>query len=156
MDVRMKLALECVDEVDMSAADCVAPQTPLVDVFKVLERNHGGALVCHEGMMIGIFTERDALKALAQQTALDTPVGTLMTVSPVTARTSTSIGQAIRKMAVGGYRRMPVLGDDNRPAGVVTTSGLVHYLVEQFAKTIYTLPPSPTTAGAAAPEQEGA
>lgn len=149
----MKLALECVDEADPIPAHCVAPQTSLREVFGVLEENNGGALVCHEGMLIGIFTERDALRALAQDTPLDTPVGKLMTVSPVTARTSTSIAAAVRKMAVGGYRRMPILDNDNRPVGVVTTAGLVHYLVEQFARTIYNLPPTST---ATAPDQEGA
>ena len=153
MDVRVKLALECVDEADPIPARCVAPQTSLREAFAVLEENHGGALVCHERMLVGIFTERDALRALAHETPLETPIGTLMTVSPVTARTSTSIAAAVRKMAVGGYRRMPILDNDNRPVGVVTTSGLVHYLVDQFARTIYNLPPTST---AAAPEQEGA
>ncbi|MGC3966557.1 MAG: CBS domain-containing protein [Pirellulales bacterium] len=153
MDVRMKLSLECVDESDPIPARCVAPQTSLREVFAILEENHGGALVCHEGMLIGIFTERDALRALADEAPLDTPVGRMMTVSPVTVRTTTSIAAAVRKMAVGGYRRMPILDNDNRPVGVITTAGLVHYLVEQFARTIYNLPPAPT---AAAPEQEGA
>jgi CBS domain-containing protein len=149
----MKLSLECVDEADPIPARCVAPQTSLREALAVLEENHGGVLVCHEGMLVGIFTERDALRALADEGPLDTPVGRLMTVSPVTARTSTSIAAAVRKMAVGGYRRMPILDNQNRPVGVVTTAGLVHYLVEQFARTIYNLPPTST---AAAPEQEGA
>lgn len=153
MDVRMKLSLECVDEAEPIPARCVTPQTSLREALAVLEENHGGVLVCHEGMLVGIFTERDALRALAEEAPLDTPVGRLMTVSPVTARTSTSIAAAVRKMAVGGYRRLPILDNQNRPVGVVTTAGLVHYLVEQFARTIYNLPPTST---AAAPEQEGA
>lgn len=84
MDVRVKLALECVDEADPIPARCVTPQTSLREAFGVLEENHGGALVCHEGMLVGIFTERDALR-LAHETPLETPIGTLMTVSPVTA-----------------------------------------------------------------------
>jgi CBS domain-containing protein len=153
VDVRMKLSLECVDEAEPIPARCVTPQTSLREALAVLEENHGGVLVCHEGMLVGIFTERDALRALAEEAPLDTPVGRLMTVSPVTARTSTSIAAAVRKMAVGGYRRLPILDNQNRPVGVVTTAGLVHYLVEQFARTIYNLPPTST---AAAPEQEGA
>ena len=66
MDVRVKLALECVDEADPIPARCVTPQTSLREAFGVLEENHGGALVCHEGMLVGIFTERDALRALAE------------------------------------------------------------------------------------------
>lgn len=153
MDVRMKLALESIPEAEPIAACCVPPKTSLGEVFGMLESHPGGALICHEGMLVGIFTERDAVRAMAHGTALDTPVGTLMTVSPVTARQTTSIATAVRKMAVGGYRRLPILDDGGRPCGVVTTSGLVHYLTEHFAHTVYTLPP--TTSGAPQ-ERDGA
>lgn len=153
MDVRIKLAFESVTEADPIEPVCVAPQTRLGEVLNVLEQNNGGALVCHEGMLVGIFTERDAVRALAHNTPLDTPVGSLMTVSPVTARTTTSIATAVRKMAVGGYRRLPILDDAGRPCGVVSTAGLVHYLTEHFARTVYNLPP---TAGAGPTERDGA
>jgi CBS domain-containing protein len=153
VDVRIKLAFESVVEAEPTAPFCVTPQTPLGNVFGVLEQNNGGALVCHEGMLIGIFTERDGVRALAHGTPLDTPVGTLMTVSPVTARATTSIATVVRKMAVGGYRRLPVLDDAGRPCGVITTAGLVHYLTEHFARTVYNLPPS---AGAVPQERDGA
>lgn len=151
MEVSLKLALEPVSEAEPIEARCVEPATSLADVLGGLDAQSGGILVCHEGMLVGIFTERDALRALAERTPLDTPVGTLMTVSPVTARSSTSLAAAVRKMAVGGYRRLPLLDDSGRPCGVVTTAGLVHYLVEHYARTIYNLPPQ---AGAAA-EREG-
>jgi CBS domain-containing protein len=142
VDVRIKLAFESVVEAEPIAPSCVTPQTPLGNVFSILEQNNGGALVCHEGMLVGIFTERDGVRALAHGTPLDTPVGTLMTVSPVTVRDTTSIATVVRKMAVGGYRRLPILDDSGRPCGVVSTSGLVHYLTEHFARTVYNLPPS--------------
>lgn len=153
MDVRIKLAFESISEADPIEPHCVPPSTPLADVFATLAANHGGALVCHEGMLIGIFTERDAVRAMAQGLPMDTPIGTLMTVSPVTAHRSTSIASTVRKMAVGGYRRLPVLDEAGRPCGVVTTSGLVHYLAEHFAQTVYTLPPQSTAAGPC--EREG-
>jgi CBS domain-containing protein len=153
VDVRIKLAFESITEADPIEPSCIPPQTPLSEAFAALEQNNGGALVCHEGMLVGIFTERDAVRALAHNTPLDTPVGTLMTVSPVTARTTTSIAAAVRKMAVGGYRRLPILDDAGRPCGVVTTAGLVHYLTEHFARTVYNLPP---TAGAGPTERDGA
>src|SRR5688572_21823935 len=59
VDVRIKLAFESVVEAEPIAPYCVTPQTSLREVFSVLEQNNGGALVCHEGMLVGIFTERD-------------------------------------------------------------------------------------------------
>lgn len=144
MDVRMKLALESVSEAEPIAPFCVTPQTTLAEVIGALEQHSGGALVCHEGMLVGIFTERDAVRALAHDTPMDAPIGTVMTVSPVTARQTTSIATAVRKMALGGYRRLPILDENSRPCGVVTVGGLVHYLTEHFARTVYNLPPAPS------------
>jgi CBS domain-containing protein len=152
VEIKLRLALESVAEAEPIAPFCVDPQTRLGEVLAGLDEHHGGVLVCHQGMLVGIFTERDALRALAQATPRDTPIGHLMTVSPVTAHRSTSLASAVRKMAVGGYRRLPVLDERGRPCGVVTTSGLVHYLVEQFARGIYNLPPQQT---GAVPEREG-
>lgn len=141
MDVRMKLALEAIPEAEPIEPHCVSPMTPFGEIFSVLAENCGGALVCHNGMLVGIFTERDAVKAMAGGASLDTPIARLMTVSPVTVRQTTSLATAVRRLAVGGYRRLPILDDDGRPCGVVTVAGLVHYLTEQFAQTVYTLPP---------------
>lgn len=147
MDVRIKLAFESISEADPLEPHCLSPQASLGEAFHTLAANHGGALICHDGMLIGIFTERDALRALADRTPLDTPIGTLMTVSPIAARPTTSIAATVRKMAVGGYRRLPILDANDRPCGVVTVGGLVHYLAEHFARTVYTLPPQSATAG---------
>lgn len=152
MDVRMKLALEAILEAEPILPHCVSPQTPFSEAFAALADNCGGALVCHNDMLVGIFTERDAVRALADRVALDTPIAELMTKSPVTVRQSTSLATAVRRLAVGGYRRLPILDDAGRPCGVVTVSGLVHYLTEQFAQTVYTLPPLES---AASHEREG-
>ena len=39
--------------------------------------------------------------------------------------------------------RVPVLGDDAQPAGVLSVKDIVHYLVEYFPANVYNLPPTP-------------
>ena len=73
----------------------------------------------------------------------DTPVGTVMTSGPVTVTGQEPIRNAIQKMESGGYRHLPVVDATGRPVGVLSVKRIVHYLVEHFPRTIYTLPPEP-------------
>ena len=56
MEVSLKLALEPVSEAEPIEARCVEPATSLADVLGGLDAQSGGILVCHEGMLVGIFT----------------------------------------------------------------------------------------------------
>ena len=63
------------------------------------------------------------------------------------------MGEAIRVMAEGGYRHLPIVDSHGKPTGVVAVHGIVHYLVDHFPETVYNLPPDPK---AAPREREGA
>ena len=115
--------------------------------------NTGSAFVLGEGKLEGIFTERDALRVMANGGNLDVEVGELMTANPVTLQEDDSVAVAIRKMSEGGYRRLPVVDEKGQPSGVVKSSGILHYLVEHFPQSIYNLPPAPDNASK---EREGA
>jgi len=105
------------------------------------------------GSMLGIFTERDALKWMAAGQPLDQPVSAAMSKSPVSVTDDATVGQAIQKMAEGGYRHLPILAADGTPVGMAAVHGIVHYLVDHFPETIYTLPPTPDSVPS---EREGA
>ena len=66
-----------------------------------------------------------------------------MVPDPVTLSDRDTVGQAIAKMAYGGYRRLPIVDGEGRPQGLVKTSGILHYLVEHFPSVVYNLPPTP-------------
>jgi CBS domain-containing protein len=61
----------------------------------------------------------------------------------VTILSSDTVGVAIAKMSSGGYRRLPLVDEENRPVGMLKVSGILRFLVEHFPKMVYTLPPSP-------------
>jgi CBS domain-containing protein len=100
-------------------------------------------MVCRDMKLLGIFTERDALRLLADGANLDQPVAAVMVRDPVTLRTDETVGKAIGLMAAGGCRRLPVVDAHGRVTGVLKVSGILRYLVEHFPKTVYTLPPAP-------------
>ncbi len=121
----------------------VEPQVPVRQVFELLkQKNTGSLLVSRAGVLVGIFTERDALRVIAEGLSLETPIESVMTSSPVTIGAGKSIGSAIRQMSAGGYRRLPIVRPDGGTEGMVKVSGIVHYLVEHFPSAVYNLPPA--------------
>lgn len=132
---------------------CVEPSTSVRDVLTLLKQNNqGSVLICRQQKLIGIFSERDALRYLARQGNLDAPVEQHMSASPITIRAGDSVAEAVRRMVQGGYRRLPVVNAQDVPLGIVKVSAIVHYLVQHFPKTVYNLPPQ---AGVAVLEREG-
>jgi CBS domain-containing protein len=113
----------------------------------------GAVLICEGEKLVGILTERDALKLMASGADLTTPVGKVMSREPATILSSATVGEAIRVMSEGGYRHLPIVNGEGRPTGVVAVHGIVHYLVDHFPETVYNLPPDPK---AAPREREGA
>jgi len=84
-------------------------------------------LVTEEGRLVGIFTDRDAV-VKAAGTRLDAfHVSDFMTSDPVVLRPDDPIAIAIHKMAVGGFRHIPIV-DDGRPTGVVTARDVFDHL----------------------------
>lgn len=142
-DIQANLRSETVEQVPSSPPCCVAKCTSLRDVFALLkEHSHSGVLVCNdEGRLEGIFTERDALRMMHRRPDWKTPVEQFMTPNPTTLSPDSPISKALLKMAFGGYRRLPIVDEANRPLAVINVSGLLHYIDEHFPGEVYNLPP---------------
>ncbi len=144
MDLKTHLTSDTLDQLGMEEPCCVEPSAPLGEVLEQLQqRRAGSALVCREGRLVGIFTERDALRLLAQGAELSQPIQAVMTPNPVSLPASATVADAIRTMSQGGYRRVPVVDELGRPLGVIKVAHIVHYLVDFFPQTVYNLPPNP-------------
>jgi CBS domain-containing protein len=144
MELRLNLESDTVAETHSSPPVCVTTETTVRDVLKLLKEDKtGGALVLEQGKLVGIFTERDALKLMAGGAALDCPIRDVMVSEPVSVKTGETVASAIRKMSHGGYRRLPVVDGEGKPAGTVKASSILRYLVEHFPQSVYNLPPAP-------------
>ncbi len=138
----------------------VAPDATASEVMLLMQIHKSACvLVCEGGKLVGIFTDRDALRWMALQSAAnaksrsDQPIGELMTARPASLSSTTCVGEAIRKMSAGRYRHLPIVDGNQLAIGVASVNGIVRYLVEHFPQTIYTLPPQP---GKVPSEREGA
>ncbi|HEU0068733.1 MAG TPA: CBS domain-containing protein [Nitrospiraceae bacterium] len=144
MSFELNLDSETVDQVSTSIPLIAGPGFVLRDVLRMMkDQRKGAVLVCENDLLVGIFTERDALKLLAAGANLDVPVREVMTANPESLSDQDTVATAILKMSRGGYRRMPVVDGEGRPKGFVKVATILHYLVEHFPSVVYTLPPQP-------------
>jgi CBS domain-containing protein len=108
----------------------VAPETPVGEVLRRMVARRGGCAVvvaAHE--VVGIFTERDALRRLNVRAAelAGRPVADFMTRPVETLDHDDRIAFAIHKMDVGGYRHIPIL-DEGRVAGIISVRHVLDYI----------------------------
>lgn len=88
------------------------------------ERRAGSALVMDGERLLGIFTERDIVKALGQHfDAAGHAVSEWMTAGPTTVPAETPTDDALRTMLDRGFRHLPVV-DGDRVVGVVSMRDL--------------------------------
>ncbi|MCE9527380.1 MAG: CBS domain-containing protein [Planctomycetales bacterium] len=144
MDFQLHLETESVEQAHPTKPVCVLPEDSIRHVMRVLKTSStGAAMVCRDGKLEGIFTERDALRLLADGSDLEIPVSTVMVKNPVSIRTGNSVGEAISLMSSGKFRQLPIVDGAGHVTGIVGAAGVLRYLVEHFPRIIYTLPPSP-------------
>jgi CBS domain-containing protein len=144
LDFELNLNSETVDCCFSKQALCLASSVRVREALvEMRQRQRSAVLVCRDDVLVGIFTERDALHLMAEGADLSVPLADVMTPNPVTLHVSDTVAQAIAKMAAGGYRRLPVVDDHGRPVGAIRVGDVLHYLVAHFPKVIYNLPPEP-------------
>jgi CBS domain-containing protein len=114
-----------VGEVMTRSILAVDPATTVAEAATIMgERAAGSALVMDGDRLLGIFTERDIVKALGQHfDAAGHPVSEWMTPDPSTVPADTPAGDALRTMLDRGFRHLPVVEGD-AVVGVVSMRDL--------------------------------
>jgi CBS domain-containing protein len=84
-------------------------------------------LVTEDGALVGIFTDRDAILKVAGQPTQGRTVAEVMTHDPVILRSGDPVAVAIHKMAIGGFRHVPIV-DGGQVTGVVSARDVFRHL----------------------------
>ncbi len=126
---------------DMPVAD-VTPTTSASDVARLLARRHIGAALVRDaaGQILGIVSERDIVRAIAQYgaAALERSAAMLMTSPVRTASLAMTVEQAMQTMSDGRFRHLPVM-DDGKLVGLVSIGDVVTARLRQAAQEVDTL-----------------
>ena len=140
----LHLDTETVDHAYPAEPFCVQPQQTAREVLQLMkEHRRGSVLICRDGVLAGIFTERDALRMMASGSDFDVPIERVMSDDPEAVSIHETVGAAISRMSEGGFRRLPIVDQQAAPVGLLKASTILHYLVEHFPKFVYNLPPKP-------------
>jgi predicted transcriptional regulator len=109
----------------------VAPAASLRRAAKVMtDRGVGCAVVVEKEKVAGIVTERDILRAVADDKIMDdAKVEDVMTRDVVSGAPGWEIVRAVKTMTDGGFRHLLVMEMDD-PVGIVSLRDLMDSMVE--------------------------
>lgn len=111
----------------------VPPSTPVAEAIRRMHAEGVDCvLVCEGERLVGIFTDRDAVLKAAGKHLSAFDVRDFMTPDPVVLRHDDTLAIAIHKMAVGGFRHIPIV-DGDRTVGVVAARDVFRHIARTFA-----------------------
>jgi CBS domain-containing protein len=125
----------------------VTTTTPVVEsIRKMKDSNIGSIVIIEDTRPVGIFTERDLVKKIAEK--LDTlglPMAQVMSKPLVTISPTATVWDALILMAGHNIRRLPVL-EGKKLVGIVTERDVFRLILAQqslLLESVYeSLPPS--------------
>lgn len=106
--------------------------TPLVEVCRQMDgQKVGAAIIVEEGTLVGILTERDIVRAVAEGVdAEKTPAADYMSRMVATIQADESMGEAARVMTSEQIRHLPVV-ENEQLLGVLSIRDIVQWTVRQ-------------------------
>ena len=121
---------------EMMARDVlsVAPEDTIGEAAqKMVDRGVGSAVVLDYGRLIGIFTERDLMRAVADRVhSSEARVREWMTAEPITIAPETSADEAAQTMLDNGFRHLPVV-EGERAVGIVSIRDVARWIADAGA-----------------------
>jgi CBS domain-containing protein len=115
----------------------IEPTATLEDAIATLARHKIGALVVRgpEQRVIGILSERDVVRALAEDgaAALKTPLAQVMTRKVSTCTEADTVSVIMEQMTHGKFRHVPVL-DKDRLVGIISIGDVVKHRLHEMER----------------------
>lgn len=123
----------------------IAPDAPVIDALRLMASKQIGALlVVDQGVVHGIFTERDYARkiALMGRSSADTPMREVMTPSVIFVQSTQTSEECMQLMTDKRLRHLPVM-DDGTLVGMISIGDLVagimseqKFMIEQMSQYI--------------------
>jgi len=106
------------------------PNITVKDAVRTLQEKHVGSIVITDDNQkcVGIFTERDAIRIIANEVPLDTPIDQVMTKNVATIGEEASLEEARRLVISHGIRHLPVVDSKGELVGLFS----VRRLLDEF------------------------
>ena len=104
--------------------------TTIKDAIRTLYEKHVGSIVITDDNQkcVGIFTERDAIRIIANEAPLDTTIDQAMTKNVATIGEEASLEEARRLVISHGIRHLPIVNRKGELTGLLSVRKLLDEL----------------------------
>jgi CBS domain-containing protein len=108
------------------------PEITIAEAASLMsQRRVGSTLVCRGDRLVGIFTERDILRAVSHDaSAMGDSLEHWMTRKPLTVAPDTDLDEALRIMVEGHFRHLPVQ-EEGQLVGMLSMRDVSRVSLEQ-------------------------
>lgn len=111
--------------------DTCAAGTKLAEAARLMvEADIGSLAVVEKSGMVGILTERDVLRAVAEGRRGTTRVEELMTAAPDSLDPDFDVDEAAEWLMAAGYRHLPVIDDRGQLLGMLSIKDVMWAISE--------------------------
>ena len=103
---------------------------PAKEAIELLFKRHIGSIVVVDDAQhcIGIFTERDAIRVVAQNVPLDAPIEKIMTKNPFTVNEDSTFEEAKSIIKSAKIRHLPVIDTNGKLVGLISVRHILDEL----------------------------
>jgi len=105
----------------------VNPSITVKETIKTLYEKHIGCVIVIDknNKCAGIFTERDAIRLVAENVSLDQSLDNVMTKNVITLQENSSINEVRNIISVHKVRHLPVVNQQDKLTGLLSVRGLL-------------------------------
>jgi|SRR5665647_688503 len=105
---------------------------PVKEAIELLFKRHIGSIVVVDDAQqcIGIFTERDAVRIVAQNVPLDATIEKIMTKNPFTVNEDSTFEEAKSIIKLHKIRHLPVTTTNGKLVGLISVRHILNELCE--------------------------
>ncbi len=114
----------------------ISGEATIYDVVKIMaEQNIGFLVVVENGRMIGVLSERDVVRSLAERGNLSVKVSDICKRDIITLQADATLEEAAEKMGKHGIRHIVVVNKSGELIGVVSVRDLIQELYASGSET---------------------
>jgi len=114
----------------------ISGEATIHDVVKIMaEQNIGFLVVVENGRMVGVLSERDVVRSLAERGNLSVKVSDICKRDIITLQADATLEEAAEKMGKHGIRHIVVVNESGELIGVVSVRDLIQELYASGSET---------------------